>query len=83
MALRQRNKAGSQGQPPPSMENEESPGKTETITPSPKGNAPSSFCGWHLLALVPLLVAFLVYHIPTIYDEYMARMGLDYFLIVC
>lgn len=82
MALRARNKAGSMGQPPPSTKNEENPEKMETTTSAPKGNAPSSFCGWHLLALVPLLVAFLIYHIPTIYDEYMARMGLGYFFIV-
>lgn len=68
-----KHKAGTKGEPPPTTE------EPRNLPPTEEDPAPSSkkrgFCSWHLLALLPIIIAFIVYHIPTFYDEYMARMG--------
>ena len=62
-------KAGEKGEPPPAPP--QPPGDDNT---SNNASAPN-FCSWHLLALLPIILAFVIYHIPTLHEEYMARMG--------
>ena len=68
--------------PPSTMSSQKKAAKVEKkgepppVDPPQDGTAPPpKFCSWHLLALLPIVVAFVIYHIPTIYEEYMARTG--------
>ena len=77
-AARARNKTGSSQQSlpdDPPGENLEQP--VQEVPPHGSGPAPpkSRMCGWHLLALLPILIAFILYNLPTIVDEYQARTG--------
>ena len=77
-AARARNKTGSSQQSlpdDPPGENLEQP--VQEVPPHGSGPAPpkSRICGWHLLALLPILIAFILYNLPTIVDEYQARTG--------
>ena len=69
-------------QPPPPAEPppDEPPQSSHEPVPEPAPQqsnvAPrSGLCGWHLLALLPILIAFGIYYLPTILDEYHARYG--------
>ena len=77
-AARARNKTGTSQQSlpdDPPGENLEQP--VQEVPPHGSGPAPpkSRICGWHLLALLPILIAFILYNLPTIVDEYQARTG--------
>jgi hypothetical protein len=73
MSSKRGGKAGGQHKEDPPLPN--NPPQTDHDHGANPGGRPSKLCGWHLLALVPIILAFIVYHLPTIYDEYMIRMG--------
>ena len=75
-------KAGQQPpeQPPPvdAVPDEPVPSNDPIPEPAPEHSnvrAQSGLCGWHLLALLPILLAFGIYYLPTILDEYHAKYG--------
>ena len=59
--------AGSSGKDPPG---EAVPSTQQSNPAKPKNN-----CWVHLLAIVPIVVAFIIYNLPTIIDEYQALAG--------
>lgn len=67
------------GQPPPPADTlpDEPPPSDEPVRvrASTSGAPKSGLCGYHLLALLPILLAFGIYYLPTILDEYNARYG--------
>ena len=62
--------------PKPTVKEKDQPGEPSQTTATPiSEQGGGGCCSWHLLAFLPIVIAFLVYNIPTLRDEYDARFG--------
>ena len=74
-------KAASSGKdPPPGDPPGDEASAPQTVSqepvPPPSKPKPKTSYLWHLLAIVPIIVAFIIYNLPTIIDEYQMMTGL-------